>query len=219
MGEQTVYVSIGNSDGRLSQQRWAAFYSEVDHAVRCYAQKVFGAWVSESTQPWQNACWAFVPNVAMVTPDAPRDALRRRLGAIAAKFGQDAITWAQAPVEMIGPAPDPPVPAMRVMLRPGDWEHIFHVKVMDPYGWRGSPDSRYMAGKGFDVPITEEEWHARSASSTLSHRPLEQSFRHNPWDPNCGRHLPGEPTHPKARCRTCNARPEDQPAPFAPVTV
>jgi hypothetical protein len=224
-GPLTCYVTIGNSDGRLSQPRYSHFYSDVDHAIRSRASKVFGAWISSSVDSHgPNACWSFTLNEPF---EAVAAALKSRLSAIAAEYEQEAIVYTITPVEMIGPPSlvidgagvtihggtvtgSLTVKAQTVedgpLLRPRDWEHIFHVQVHDPDGWRATARG---GPKDWEERISEEEWHDRANQSTVNTRPLEQSFVHNPWDSLCGRNGFGEPTHPKARCRTCNPRPED----------
>lgn len=91
----TTYVTIGNSDDGLSQEEWAEFYSSVDHHVRRHARTVFGAFVSEPTSPYQNACWA-----AEIHPEE-RALLMPALGAIAAAFRQHSIAWVEGPVHFI----------------------------------------------------------------------------------------------------------------------
>lgn len=94
---RTIYVSIGNSDDKLSQYRWSGFYRDVNMLLRREASGVHGQWVSEPASAWQNACWC-------VEVDDFRVAmLRNRLGAIAAEYDQDCIAWAEAPkTEFIG---------------------------------------------------------------------------------------------------------------------
>lgn len=91
----TVYVSIGNSDDKLSQREWSAFtmetYAEVLH---CSAQ-LHGVWASASTDQYQNACWCF----EIRKNRAP--ALKRALAKIAKRHGQDSIAWAVADTEFI----------------------------------------------------------------------------------------------------------------------
>jgi hypothetical protein len=53
----TAYVSIGNSDDKLTQARWSQFVSDTSVAVRDYAMAVHGAWLSEPASMFQNACW------------------------------------------------------------------------------------------------------------------------------------------------------------------
>lgn len=99
----TVYVSIGNSDDKLTQADWAAFHAAVDGVIRRAARQMHGAWVSPSTDPWQNACWCFEV-VADPDPDYCQARwLRGQLTNLAGAYGQDSIAWAEAPnVEFLG---------------------------------------------------------------------------------------------------------------------
>lgn len=95
----TVYVSIGNSDDRLSQARWSEFHGRVIETVRYRARRVHGDWASHAADPRQNACIAF----DLDREEAP--ILKGELRDLAASFGQDSIVWAEAPVtEFVGPA-------------------------------------------------------------------------------------------------------------------
>ena len=91
----TVYVSIGNSDDKLSQREWSDFtketYAEVLH---CSAQ-LHGTWASISTDPYQNACYCFEIRENRIP------ALKRALGKIAARHNQDSIAWAVADTEFV----------------------------------------------------------------------------------------------------------------------
>lgn len=86
-GKMIYYVSIGNSDDKLSQRDWAAFYVEVDEILRWYATTIHGAWMSESVSPWQNACW----RVEFLADPAEA---KTKLAECAARFNQDSIAWA-----------------------------------------------------------------------------------------------------------------------------
>jgi hypothetical protein len=100
----TVYISIGNSDDKLTQLEWAQFVDEVDRAVSAAVKyegnQVHGRWYSLPTEPWQNACWCvqFHDELAHVMRD-----LRQGLAVIARWHRQDSITWAVAETEFIGP--------------------------------------------------------------------------------------------------------------------
>lgn len=87
----TVYVSIGNSDDKLTQKEWSEFYSNVDASVRDSATCVYGAWLSSPESRWQNACWCF--EVLKVDEDA----LKSKLVEAAHNYRQDSIAWAEAP--------------------------------------------------------------------------------------------------------------------------
>ena len=98
----TIYVAIGNSDNRLTQQQWSGYHDAVDTSIRervsHYNETIYGAWVSPSAAPFQNACWAFsLPPENRVA----REALRDRLRILAAAFRQDSIAWSEAEVEFL----------------------------------------------------------------------------------------------------------------------
>lgn len=87
----TVYISIGNSDDRLTQREWAAFVLQVHLVLIDAAKVVHGSWTSASAQEWQNACWC------AEIPDDRVDELKDRLRYWARQFRQDSIAWAEAP--------------------------------------------------------------------------------------------------------------------------
>lgn len=65
----TVYVSIGNSDDKLTQAEWAEFVADVDRLMTGMPHadaQVHGRWLSEPSSQWQNACWC----VELRTPEA-----------------------------------------------------------------------------------------------------------------------------------------------------
>jgi hypothetical protein len=96
----TVYVCIGNSDDKLSQQRWSAFYGQVSAAVRALAERIYGEWLSAPASQWQNACIGFT-----ITQTAASN-LRDDLRALAGHFGQDSIAWSEVPAdELLRPEP------------------------------------------------------------------------------------------------------------------
>lgn len=86
-----VYISIGNSDDKLGQAEWAVFHAEVAAVIRRAAHRMIGAWVSPSTDPWQNACWCIEIAESMAAW------LGNRLENLALAYKQDSIAWAEAP--------------------------------------------------------------------------------------------------------------------------
>lgn len=95
----TVYVTIGNSDDKLSQRKWSKFYDDIDYLVEAHSQVVFGRWASLPTARHQNACWAFE-----VDHEADRVTLRNRVRQVAGRYGQDSIAWAETEPEFLTPA-------------------------------------------------------------------------------------------------------------------
>lgn len=93
-----VYVSIGNSDDKLTQRQWSMFYGYVDNAISALKIGKHGAWASSSTHPHQNACWCIEVNPGQA------QLLKMELARLAVKFNQDSIAWAQvSETEFIGP--------------------------------------------------------------------------------------------------------------------
>lgn len=93
---RTVYISIGNSDDKLTQAAWAQFYRVVNLNLRDHATAVHGQWVSEPASSWQNACWC----IELTERSVP--VLKETLAKIAGEYAQDSIAWAEATTEFIG---------------------------------------------------------------------------------------------------------------------
>lgn len=91
----TVYISIGNSDDKLTQADWASFYREACVAIRDAATTVHGQWVSEPTSAWQNACWCIEIGPAQAS------SLKAKLAEIAGFYIQDCVAWAEANTEFL----------------------------------------------------------------------------------------------------------------------
>lgn len=84
----TVYVSIGNSDDKLTQSEWSVFHRTTDSLIRNHCWTVYGAWLSEPSSQWQNACWGFG-----IDKEQARE-LAEQLQHLAFRFRQDSIAWA-----------------------------------------------------------------------------------------------------------------------------
>lgn len=97
----SIYVTIGNSDDRLTQAEYAEFHHRVDLMLRGAVEDkggtMHGMWVSPSTEPFQNACWCFTP------PEGweERETLRAALSSLAAHYRQHSIAWAEAEPEFL----------------------------------------------------------------------------------------------------------------------
>jgi hypothetical protein len=91
-----VYISIGNSDDKLTQAEWARFFSATSKAIRGthfrgdpQIRQVHGQWASEPASAWQNACWCVEMN------EAGAEELRWLLKRMAKMFRQDSIAWSE----------------------------------------------------------------------------------------------------------------------------
>lgn len=86
-----VYISIGNSDDKLTQAEWSKYYDMVDSHIMSRRVVTHGRWVSETTNAYQNACWCIEPSFG---PNGLTD-LKEVLASIAKEFNQDSIAWAE----------------------------------------------------------------------------------------------------------------------------
>ena len=107
----TIYVSIGNSDDKLTQDDWCHYCICVDTEIRMTVPTIHGEWYSKSAAPWQNMCICFE------IPANQADALKQALRIIAAEHCQDSIAWAVADTEFLPPDPSILVPYARPMRR------------------------------------------------------------------------------------------------------
>ena len=86
----TVYISIGNSDDKLSQVQWSAFVAAVRDQARHHAWEIHGEWYAAPDADFQNACFC----IAVSDDEAGR--LRECLVQVREHYGQDSIAWAAA---------------------------------------------------------------------------------------------------------------------------
>lgn len=95
-----VYVSIGNSDDKLSQADWSKFVHRAGYILAASASATHGVWFSAPSSEYQNACWC-----VDIAGQAVTESVQRRLRDLAGEFWQDSIAWAPAPqTEMLRPA-------------------------------------------------------------------------------------------------------------------
>lgn len=92
----TIYVSIGNSDDKLSQLEWSAFAGQVQALISSLATQIHGVWFSPSGSAFQNACFCFE-----LASMADAQEVKTRLARLAGHYRQDSIAWAEATTEFI----------------------------------------------------------------------------------------------------------------------
>lgn len=85
-----AYVSIGNSDDKLTQRDWALFYSDTAVLLQRHASTIHGQWASEPASAWQNACWCIEVNSA-----TKAEYIKAELVGLAGRYRQDSIAWAE----------------------------------------------------------------------------------------------------------------------------
>lgn len=52
-----LFIEIGNSDNKLPQAEWSAFVNEVEQVCQDLSSRIIGVYLSESSMPYQNACY------------------------------------------------------------------------------------------------------------------------------------------------------------------
>lgn len=87
----TVYVAIGNEVDSLPQPRWVAYHDEVVEMITLSGTRIMADWYSGPLATWQGHCFCIEVKVGVIVR------LKEELANIARKFGQPAITWAEAP--------------------------------------------------------------------------------------------------------------------------
>lgn len=91
-----VYISIGNSDDRLTQAEWSAYVAGIRGVINAWTKTVHGAWLSAPDSRWQNACWC----IELEDETYARD-MRDALAKIRQHYRQDSVAWAAADTEFI----------------------------------------------------------------------------------------------------------------------
>jgi hypothetical protein len=92
-----VYLSIGNSDDKLSQKEWSQFNVAIMARIKPLATVVHGEWSSAPWSAYQNACWC----LEFAAGSAELTEAREVLAEIRDEFRQDSIAWATAETEFI----------------------------------------------------------------------------------------------------------------------
>jgi hypothetical protein len=88
----TVYVSIGNSDDKLTQAGWSEFVADMTIALLDNGGNFLGKWFSLPNEPFQNACWC----VEFANP-GDATAARATVSAIRSGYVQESVAWAVVP--------------------------------------------------------------------------------------------------------------------------
>lgn len=91
----TAYISIGNSDDKLSQAEWSTFSQRVRITVQARASAIHGEWYSLPDSAWQNMCIC----AEFSDPDLPY--IRRELADLRGAWKQDSVAWAEATTEFL----------------------------------------------------------------------------------------------------------------------
>ena len=91
----TIYVSIGNSDDKLTQDEWRSYQLEVRAFLRKHAEQVHGEWYSTPISQYQNACFCVV-----LRDGDKAEFVKMQLAEVRERYRQDSAAWAEAPVTL-----------------------------------------------------------------------------------------------------------------------
>ncbi|MEV0619586.1 hypothetical protein AB0I81_40150 [Nonomuraea sp. NPDC050404] len=86
----TVYVVIGDPDGRLSASGFAEYAEVVARTIAEHAERLHGQWRSDPADALPSACIAFRVAEAAVAR------LKQALATVRSHYGQRSIAWAEA---------------------------------------------------------------------------------------------------------------------------
>jgi hypothetical protein len=93
----SIYVSIGNSDDKLTQKEWSEFCNDLHTEIIAFRGSIHGRWFSASSDIYQNACICFEIS------DSNAKRLKGALKVLARQYGQDWIAWAEAELTKLEP--------------------------------------------------------------------------------------------------------------------
>jgi hypothetical protein len=91
----TGVIQVGNSDNKLTQQRWSEFVGAVQAELRLADVTLHFFGCSHGSEPWQNACWVF-----QFSPEI-RGTLVSELERIGKRYDQDSIAWTTGKTELL----------------------------------------------------------------------------------------------------------------------
>jgi hypothetical protein len=92
-----IYVSIGNSDNKLTQEEWAQFCDDLVTILDDVSSEIYGQWYSLPHARWQNMV------ASIEIDDRQLDPLRACLSQLAEEYRQDSIALQLGTAEFITP--------------------------------------------------------------------------------------------------------------------
>lgn len=94
-----VYISVSNTDQRLTLRQWSEFVAETELTVKSFSTSLFLNWCSPPYADRQGAVWAAKIDAV------DREHLRRELDWLRRKYKQDEIAWAEGSEDFIRSRP------------------------------------------------------------------------------------------------------------------
>jgi predicted NodU family carbamoyl transferase len=90
---RTVTIQIGNTDNKLTQQKWAEFIEDVNTVLTGTEYMFQGT--SAGDKPYQNACWV------VVMRDYEYETTKNLVARVGEEYDQDSIAWTEGKTEFI----------------------------------------------------------------------------------------------------------------------
>ena len=84
-----ICIQIGNSDNKLTQQRWSEFILDIEWAIKYWSDQIYFSGFSRPDALWQNACWVF--NISHLRSLG----LKEEVMKVRLKYDQDSIAWSE----------------------------------------------------------------------------------------------------------------------------
>lgn len=92
-----IFLTIGNTDNKLSQKDWQQFQKDFKQTAESLAEKVWGVWYSDPKTPYQNMC------IGILLSESNVKVLEDHLRELAIRYKQNSIAWSDAKTRFISP--------------------------------------------------------------------------------------------------------------------
>ena len=91
----TITIQVGNTDDKLTQERWARFVEHCEIVIKRHSSAIHFSACLDGRNPWQNAAW-----VIKATPENAA-LLRKAVAFVRAGYGQDSAAWTEGETEFV----------------------------------------------------------------------------------------------------------------------
>ena len=92
---KTITIQIGNSDNKLTQEKWSMFVEQVGMLINRDANTVHFFGGSSTWAKWQNVCWVFECKEEKIA------LLKENLAYCRGLFAQDSVAYCEGETEFV----------------------------------------------------------------------------------------------------------------------
>lgn len=111
MADSTGYLTIGNTDGRLSQGEWSEFCADLFEVVEDLGTGIFGPFHTLPSSPYQSMCIGFsIPSANHVWSEVMR-AIEEQTARLCLEYRQDSIAFVEGEPHFYAAAAPPVEPS------------------------------------------------------------------------------------------------------------